>query len=162
MTILRWLDKHFEETLLCMLLVLISCIELLQVVARNLPFVSAITWAEEFCRICWIWSVFISIPYTLRSGRMLRVTALVDIMPEKIKHLIEILVDIITGFAMIWLAICSVEVVGSIRKSGESSPALCWPMWLIYCVMLFGFFCGFLRCFQQMMLHIRINNSISD
>ena len=36
MKVIKWLDEHFEEALLVILLVLICCIELIQVVVRNL------------------------------------------------------------------------------------------------------------------------------
>ena len=65
MKVIKWLDEHFEETFLVFFLVLISCITMLQIIART--FFAALSWPEEFCRYCWIWSVFISLPYTMRS-----------------------------------------------------------------------------------------------
>ena len=158
MKLLRWLDDHFEETLLCLLLVLIACTELIQVAARNLPFASSLTWAEEFCRFCWIWSVFLSLPYTIRKGSMLRVSVLLDVFPQKAKNIMSILVDLITGAAMLLLAVNSVDVIGRIMKSGETSPAMQWPMWIIYSIMLLGFFGGMLRAIQQVVIHIRSFN----
>ena len=72
MKAVKWLDERFEETLLAILLVLISCVEFIQVVIRNVPWIPALTWAEEFCRFCWIWSVFLSLPYTVRKASMLQ------------------------------------------------------------------------------------------
>ena len=54
MKILRWLDAHFEEVLLAILLIVIACVSFLQVVIRKVPFIPALTWAEEFCRFCWV------------------------------------------------------------------------------------------------------------
>lgn len=67
MKVVKWLDDHLEETFLVILLILISCVSLLQVIIRKIPFIPALTWAEELCRFLWIWSVFISLPYTLRK-----------------------------------------------------------------------------------------------
>ena len=47
MNVAKWLDEHFEETLLVILLVLISCVELIQVIVRNVSFIPALTWAED-------------------------------------------------------------------------------------------------------------------
>ena len=69
MKVIKWLDEHFEETFLVFFLVLISCITMLQIIART--FFAALSWPEEFCRYCWIWSVFISLPYTMRKGNMI-------------------------------------------------------------------------------------------
>jgi len=81
MKVLKWLDDHFEESLLVIFLVVICVVELAQVVIRKLPFVPALTWAEEFCRFMWIWSVFVSLPYTISKGNMLRVTVIPDLFP---------------------------------------------------------------------------------
>ena len=155
MKALKWLDAHFEEALMVVLLVLIACIELIQVIFRNLPFVPALTWAEEFCRFCWIWSVFISLPYTIRKGNMLRVSVLLDLFPRAVRGAINVAVDLITGAAMLLLGVNSVGVVRKIVESGETSPAMRWPMWIIYSIMLLGFFLGTLRAVQQAVLHVR-------
>ena len=87
MKTLKWLDEHLEEAILVVLLVLISCIELIQVIFRNLSFVDALTWPEEFCRFAWIWSVFISLPFTIRKASMLRVSVLVDMLPQAVRNI---------------------------------------------------------------------------
>lgn len=152
---LKWLDEHFEEALLVVLLVLIACVELLQVIFRNLSFVSALTWPEEFCRYCWIWSVFISLPYTIRKGSMLRVSLLEDALHGKVKSVLNILVDIVNAAVMLLLAIYSIGVVQKIAASGETSPAMLWPMWIVYSIMLPGFFLGVFRALQQTVKHAK-------
>ena len=59
---------------------------------------------------------------------------------------------------MLLLAVNSVNVIGRIMKSGETSPAMQWPMWIIYSIMLLGFFGGTLRAVQQAVIHIRSFN----
>ena len=155
MKALKWLDEHFEETLLIVLLVLISCVELIQVIIRNIPWIPALTWAEEFCRFCWIWSVFISLPYTIRKCSMLRVSVLLDVFPGKVRNGINIAVDLVTVLCMLLLGVHSVGVISKIAESAETSPAMLWPMWAVYSIMLLGFFGGALRGVQQMILKIR-------
>ncbi len=155
MKAVKWLDEHFEETLLIVLLVMISCVELIQVIVRNIPAIPSLTWAEEFCRFCWIWSVFLSLPYTIRKASMLRVNVLMDVIPRIAKKVINILVDLVLAATMCLLGIHSVTVIQRIMKSGETSPAMKWPMWAIYIVMLAGFFLATLRGLQQVYLHIK-------
>ena len=155
MKAIKWLDEHLEETLLVILLVLITCVELIQVVIRNIPWIPALTWAEEFCRFCWIWSVFISLPYTLRKGSMLRVNVLMDLLPSVVRNSVNILVDLINMAVMTLLGYHSISVVSSIMISAEASPAMLWPMWIVYSVMVFGFFFGAFRALQQAVIHIR-------
>ena len=143
------------------LLVLISCVELVQVAVRNIEFIPALTWAEEFCRFCWIWSVFISLPYTIRKGNMLRVSVLLDLFPAKVRGGINVAVDFVTAASMLLLGVHSVTVVKNILKSGENSPAMLWPMWIVYSIMLLGFFLGAIRGLQQASLHIRNFNKMT-
>ena len=142
MKAIKWLDEHLEEVLLVILLVLITCVEMIQVIIRNIPWIPALTWAEEFCRFCWIWSVFISLPYTLRKGSMLRVNVLMDLLPSVLHNAVNILVDLINAAVMALLGYHSITVISSIMISAEASPAMLWPMWMVYSVMVFGFFFG--------------------
>lgn len=155
MKVIKWLDVHLEEFLLVVLLVVIACVSLLQVIIRKVPWVPSLTWAEEFCRFCWIWSVFLSLPYTIRMGNMLRVGVLLDAMPNLIRKTINILVDIVTTSCMALLAYHSVAVVSGIQASGEASPAMLWPMWIVYSVMLIGFVLAVLRGIQQIVIHVK-------
>lgn len=154
MKVIKWLDDHFEEAILVVLLVVIAWVELIQVIIRNIPSLSALTWAEEFCRFCWIWSVFLSLPYTIRKGNMLRVGVLLDLLPDVVHKVVNILVDLITAASMGLLASYSVGVVNKILSSGETSPAMVWPMWIVYAVMLFGYAMGAFRGVQMAIIHI--------
>lgn len=154
MKALKWLDEHFEEFFLVVILVLISCVELVQVIFRNLSFVDALTWPEEFCRFCWIWSVFLSLPYTIRKGSMLRVNVLVDMLPQAIRKSVNIVIDLINAAVMAILFVNAIQVVSGIRVSGEASPAMTWPMWIIYSIMLVGFGLGAVRGVQMAVIHV--------
>ena len=155
MKALKWLDEHFEETLLVVLLVLISCIELAQVIVRKVPFIDALTWPEEFCRFCWVWSVFLSLPYTIRKSSMLRVSVLVDLMPQTVRKVMGILIDLIIAATMAFLFKYAIDVVSNIRISSETSPAMTWPMWIVYSVMLVGLGLGAFRSLQMAFIHIK-------
>ena len=164
MKVLKWLDEHLEESVLVGLLVLISCIELIQVIFRNLSFVDALTWPEEFCRFAWIWSVFLSLPYTIRKASMLRVTVITDMLPQSVRKVVNILIDLVNAAVMACLFFYSIEVIygaKGIMVSGETSPAMNWPMWIIYISMLFGFGLGIFRALQMAVIHIR-NFSVKE
>lgn len=155
MKILKWLDEHMEEAILAILLAVICCISMIQVVIRKIPWIPSLTWAEEFCRFCWIWSVFLSLPYTIRMGNMLRVGVLLDMMPVKIRNSVNIAVDIITTLSMGLLGVHSVTLLQYMKVSEETSPAMLWPMWLVYSIMVIGFFLAVARGIQQIAVHIR-------
>ena len=155
MRLIKWLDEHLEETLMIILLIIIACVTMIQVIVRKVPWLTSLTWAEEFCRFMWIWSVFISLPYTIRMENMLRVGVLVDLLPQAMKKIIGIIVDLINMFCMGLLGFYSFEVLENIYTSHEFSPAMEWPMWIVYAVMLFGYVLATIRAFQVMILHVK-------
>ena len=120
--LIHWLDLHLEETLLVVMLVLIACVTMLQVIVRKIPGVASLTWAEELCRFLWIWSVFLSLPYTIRTDSMLRVGVLKDLLPESLRKILNLLVDAMTLGCMAVLGLFSWQVVGTIQESHEISP----------------------------------------
>ncbi len=153
---IKWLDEHFEETLLVIFLILISCVSMLQVVIRKVPFIPSLQWAEEFDRFMWIWSVFLSLPYTIRMGNMLRVNVLLDLMPHVVRKTLNLLVDLVVTASMGLMAYHSVGVIfgaKGIITSGELSPAMQWPMSIVYMFMLIGFALATLRGIQMLVLH---------
>lgn len=155
MKVVKWLDEKLEETFLVVMLILIACITMVQVVIRKIPGIPSFTWAEEFCRFCWIWSVFISLPYTIRKNNMLRVGVLMDLLPQMIHKVVNIIVDVIVMGSMAILAYNSIDVIKGIIESGETSPAMVWPMWVVYSFMFIGFAMATLRGLQMIVIHIQ-------
>lgn len=152
----KWLDEHFEESLLVIFLILISCVSMLQVIVRKLPFVPSLQWAEEFDRFMWIGSVFLSLPYTIRTGSMLRVGFLLDLMPHYLRKSVNLAVDLVVAASMGFMTFYSFEVVfgeKGIVRSGELSPAMRWPMGIVYSFMLLGFALAALRGIQMAVIH---------
>ena len=155
MKAVKWLDEHFEEAIIIFLLVVISVVELMQVICRNVSGIPALSWAEEMARYAWIVTVFISLPYTIRTSSTLRVTALVEAFPWKVYNVINIVVDIITAVAMAILAWTSITVIGQVQAGGSVSPAMQIPMWIMYVIIFIGFALGALRAIQMCVIHIR-------
>jgi TRAP-type C4-dicarboxylate transport system permease small subunit len=135
----KWLDEHFEEAIIIFLLAVISVVELMQVVCRNVPGIPALSWAEEMARYAWIVTVFISLPFTIRTNTTLKVTALVEAFPWKVTNIITIIVDLITAVALGILAWTSTTVIGQVLEGGSTSPAMQIPMWIMYVIIFIGF-----------------------
>lgn len=155
MSVIKWLDEHLEEFFLVICLVLITVISFLQVVVRKVPFIPTWTWAEEFCRHVWIASVFVSVPYTIKRGSMLRVTVLLDAMPEKLRKSFNILVDFINLGAFGFLFFYSIPLTIDRYLSQEISPAMQWPMWTMYAFIVIGFGLSIIRGIQVIIDHVK-------
>jgi C4-dicarboxylate transporter, DctQ subunit len=158
MKVIKWLDEHFEEAILIVFLVGISVVELLQVICRNVDFIPSLTWAEELCRFLWIGTVFLSLPFCTRTETALRVTALIDILPWKLRNIVNVIVDVFTAAIMGVLSYYSVIVFNRIVASGELSPAMLMPMWILYAIVVVGFVLATLRSIQMFVIHIKTIN----
>lgn len=86
---------------------------------------------------------------------MLRVTVTLDLLPPRLRGVVNVVVELVITASMLLMGVHSVTVVRNIMDSGETSSAMLWPMWIVYSVLLLGFFLGSLRGLQQVVLHIR-------
>ena len=85
---------------------------------------------------------------------MLRVGVLMDLLPNALHKIVNIVVDAVNTACMGLLGYWSFFVVRDIMASGETSPAMVWPMWFVYIFMLIGFVLGTIRRVRQIVLHI--------
>ncbi len=147
MKILKWLDENFEEYVLMTLLVMIASIMMLQIVMRYV-FNASLSWPEELTRYCFVWSTFIGISYSIKKGSMLRIDAILGAMPKKVQDVIEILTQVVVLAFFGFLLSNAFEVVQGIYASGQKSPAIGIPMYMIYSCTVVGFSLAILRGFQ--------------
>lgn len=182
MKVIKWLDDHFEEALMVLALILITVVCFSQAVVRKIPdliifvgkigpesFEKSLTtfahtikpfpWADEFSRFAWIWSVFLSLPYTIKRWSMLRVTVMLDLIPEKARKVVNIVVDIVNIAVMLFfLYYCffgkNAVIIKQFTKI-ELSPAMEWPMWVFYLCLPIGFCLGAIRGIEVLVGHIK-------
>ena len=61
MMFLKWLDRHFEHTVLAVLLVVLTVLSFMNVVMRY-GFQSGLSWSDEVCKYSLVLSGFFSMP----------------------------------------------------------------------------------------------------
>jgi len=98
--------------------------------------------------------VFLSLPFTIRKASMLRVTVLLDTLPENVRKVLNIFVDVVNIAAMALLFWYSIPLVQDRFLSAETSPAMLWPMWAMYSSMALGFGLAVIRGVQMLVIHI--------
>ena len=160
MRAVKWFDEHLEESVLVVLLVAITGVMMLQVVMRKVVN-SSLSWPEEFCRYCYVWTTFFTLSYTMRHGNMLRVGVLVDFFPQTIRKLIYIFGNLVclTFFAVFFYK--SIDVVKGIILSGQKSTAMGLPMYLVYLSTILGFGLGAVRTVQVVLKQV-VNFKVSE
>jgi len=147
MRVIRWLDKHAEESILVILLIMISCVMGLQVFMRKVMN-SSLSWPEEFCRYCYVWTCFLTVAYTVRHGNMLRVTVVADLLPKTARKILFILINIICLLVFSVFFVYSISVVKTLTVIGQTSTAMRLPMYLVYLCTVLGFGLASIRTVQ--------------
>ena len=154
MSIIKWIDENLEKFLLGILLSIMVIVMGIQVVARYV-FNSSLSWSEELTRYLFVWSAFLSLPYTIKTNIALKIDQLVQVLPSKVKKIFWIIGYIIMVVFFIYMFRVSIKVVQSSIVSGQKSPALGLPMYLIQLSALVGFGLAIIRTIQVLLKTIK-------
>jgi len=147
--LLKWLDDNLEETLLMILLVAISVVMMAQVIMRYF-FRQSMSWPEEFCRFCFVYSGFLSMGYCVKKGKMLKVDILLGLFPAVMQKVLDLLSRLVTLAFFVYLTYHSYFAVVKSMQGGNKSAAMELPMWIIYASVLIGSFLASVRQVQDL------------
>lgn len=153
MKFLKKLDQSLEEWILGVALIAMSVILLAQILMRAL-IGNSLTWAEEVARYFYVWSVFLSIGCTIRKRNILKVDLILDLLPKNLRKIMDVIIDLINVVLFAFLAYYSVATVQGVFASGQTSPALEIPMYIIYAIIPVGFVLASLRSIQKIYFDI--------
>lgn len=148
MKILKWLDEHFEETLLMVFLLLISIVMGYSVFMRYVMNDSP-SWAEEITRYFFVWSAFLSLSFCLKRKSSIRIDMLLVHLLGRVKKFNLALIEITMLAFFVYMLHGAVNVTIGMIRSGQSSPALELPMHLIYGSAAAGFLLAIVRTLQN-------------
>lgn len=161
MRILKWLDRYFEEMMLVCFLILMVIIMGLQIVARYV-FSSSLTWSEEITRYIFIWSGFLSASYCIRNGVSVKIDQVVALLPEKLYHIVRICTYIVEIIFFAYLLPFAYGYVVSSFESGQKSPALGLPMYIVQFSTLFSFSLCIFRLLEKLILRIKLVKNLES
>lgn len=155
MRALRAAHDKLEEAVMIGLLMAICGAMIAQVVARYI-FNSSMSWPEEFCRYCYIWTMFLSLGYTIRRGTMLRVGVVMDLLPTAVQSVVRVLVRVAMIAMFAALLRQSVTATLNIKNiTKEISSAMQVPMWLMYMAAVIGFALALIRSAEALVGDVR-------
>ncbi|TCK92367.1 TRAP-type C4-dicarboxylate transport system permease small subunit [Natranaerovirga hydrolytica] len=90
------------------------------------------TWLEEVQLWCMLWIVYISAGAAFRTNNHVAIEVLVEMFPEKIQKVIEILIALVVYVVLGYLFIQSIGFVQLFIRNGRSTNMLEVPYSLIY------------------------------
>lgn len=143
MSILRALDRRFEEGICAFALVLMACSVMLQVVLRYV-FSTAAPWAEELSVYAMIFAVYFGATMAVRERQHIRITILVSLAPRPLAIGMVVLADLLwAGFTALMIEL-TIEYVALLFRMTYISPGLGleqrWVQWIVpfaFALMLF-------------------------
>lgn len=152
--IIQWMDDKLEVFIGAIFLALMVLFTSLQIAGRYI-FTAPFPWTEEMTRYMFVWMVFISIGYAVKTGEHIRITFVRMLLKPKWRLYLDIICNILClGFSVICM--CEgYKLLSTIRQGGQTAVSLPIPMWLLYLVMPLGFLLVCLRLIQSTMKTIQ-------
>jgi len=142
-----WLKDHFEEVFMVASLGMITIAMFAQVISRYV-FNSSLVWTEEISRYFFILLAFSGLSYGVRAGAHLRIDLFETFVPM-LKKPFEYLTDLcFVVFCVLMLRPAYAGVV-FIRDSGQVSPAMEIPMYIVYLPLAFAIVLSLLRIVEK-------------
>lgn len=141
--VLRWLDQNLEEFLLVLFLAAMAVIMGIQVLARYVLGMS-LSWSEEVARYLFVWSGFLSVSYCTKKCVSIKIEQFVASFPKRWKAALKVLNHTIELVLFLYLLPFAWDYFYSAVISGQKSPALGLPMYLVQAAPMTGFvLCAF-------------------
>lgn len=154
MKIIKWLDDHFEEYFLIALSVTMVFVIALQVFMRFI-IGSSLTWSEELARYCFIWLVYIGISYGVKKQRHIKVDIALLALKDRGKIILGIIANLTFLTFAIFIIFNGYKLSSELLSWGQTSPALGFPMGVVYLATPVGMSLTAIRIVQQIVKQIR-------
>ena len=131
MKLLRFLNDHFEEYLLVVLMVVEVVVVFAQVVTRYV-FHSPLAWSEVLARYMFIWLVWIGAAYATK----LRKNIIIDVVASKFKGATKLISEIINFVLfvvlMLFMLWTTSTVMMQVYESNSIGTGTHLPMWIVW------------------------------
>jgi len=158
---LKAIDDYLEETILLILLVLMTCIMGVQIVSRYV-FQNSLTWSEELVRYMFVWSAFLGVPFCIKHGLSIKVDQFRNLFPIPLQKALMYIDKIIIFVLFLVMFIYSCLVVKASYLSGQTSPAMQIPMWIVQLSVCVSSLLSMMRSIQNFVNLIRGKTKIEQ
>ncbi|MFW6139148.1 MAG: TRAP transporter small permease [Spirochaetota bacterium] len=143
----------FEESSLCFGVIVLSGLLIINFVSRELH--KAIYFSEEISMFLVIWVTFVGTSYAVRRARHIRMGAIFDALPQKIKQVVMYLIAVVSTVVMFFMTYLSIKYLLHALRMGQVSPALRLPSWIFYIIIPVGFFMAGVQYLRTITKNIR-------
>jgi C4-dicarboxylate transporter DctQ subunit len=128
-----------EEFIMAVGIILMAVNTIANVISRFI-FNHSIIFAEELNSTFILLVTFAGMGYAARHGRHIRMSAIYDAMPDKVRKILMTIIVSVTAIFMLILAYYSVQYIYHVYSKGRVMPALGVPVYITYLWVPVGFF----------------------
>lgn len=147
MKVLKWIDEHFEEALISVIICVISVLMMAQIILRTF-FNASLSFSDEACRYLFIWAAGLGISYATKKEAHLRM----DILPNLFKKLEKPLI-VVCDIALIVFAVYlmrpGLNVLSQLAATGQRAASTHVPMYVVYASMWVGLALSIVRIIER-------------
>ena len=90
------LNKHFEEAILVFVSIVMILLIFFQIIAR-FCLNQSLAWSEELARYCFVWTVWMGVPYAVVKGRHIHLEILSDTVGPKGKFVLDLIFFLVSA-----------------------------------------------------------------
>lgn len=130
--------SRLEGIMLAVGVIAMSVNTIAAVVSRYV-FNNAIVYTDELNVIFIVIVTFAGLSYAARYGRHIRMSAIYDALPERVRKILMIVMTTVTSALMFFLSYYSYYYIVEVYESGRILPALGLPVFYIYLWVPVGF-----------------------
>lgn len=94
---------------------------------------------DELCQVLMVWITFLGIGYAVRKGRHIRMSAVYDMMPPKVRKVLMVVILFTTALLMFYFSYYTLLYALKIKKMGDVLSATRLPIYLILLWVPVGF-----------------------
>lgn len=106
---------------------------------------SPIIWSEEASRYLMVWGILIGVSIATRQSAHLGIDVFVSFAPKKVQKALVIISNLLLILTYAALVVLSVQFIMMAIKTGNVSPLLRIPFWILYLCLPIGFGLSFIR-----------------
>lgn len=130
-SVIRWIDRNLETALGGFLLAGVVGLIAVQVVMRYV-FQNSLSWSEELTLWCFIWFIWFGISYAFKERKHVRVTLFQDLLPQKVRKYLDIIIDVTIVIFLLMLTYESYKLMTLPYVLSQTSVVLNLPIPLLY------------------------------
>lgn len=149
--------RKFEEVVAIFCFSAMSIITLVAVFFRYV-LESPIIWSEEASRYLMVWGICIGISIATEKKAHLGIDILVSFAPPKARRALEIASSVILTLMFVMMVVLSIMFVNKAIVTGNVTPLLRIPFWMIYLALPIGFILSTVRSIQVLQKIIKGDN----